>query len=142
MDGQESDELLDEVAAIYAGHTDPERLVDAFRRAVLLCPTEDREPLAVDDRGITWLLAFTTPAALARWAVARGDGAVTWEFARIDGALLLDVAAPEVGSPCGVAVDVGSDRPLLLPPVRGIVPDRAAVDEKNGAVSARRSVGL
>ncbi|MBF9070476.1 SseB family protein [Streptacidiphilus sp. NEAU-YB345] len=127
---------------MYAGRTAPGCLMDTFRRAVLLCPTEDREPLAVDDRGITWLLAFTTPAALARWAVARGDGAAPWEFARIDGARLLDVAAPEAGSPCGVAVDVGSDRPLLLPPVRGIVPDRVAVDEKNGAIAARRRVGL
>lgn len=45
------------------------------------------------------------------------------------GARLLDVAIPAMPVPYGVALDVGSEgQGALFPPVRGIVPDAAAVD--------------
>lgn len=41
---------------------------------------------------------------------------------------MLDVAVREVGVPAGIAIDAAGSRPMLLPPVRGIVPDDVAVD--------------
>ncbi|KUN82724.1 hypothetical protein AQJ66_21535, partial [Streptomyces bungoensis] len=101
-----------------------------FRRTPVLVPVDDDEvPLTADHGGLRWILAFSTEAALARFAVARGEGEREWAYQRVLGARLLDVAVPAVGVPCGVALDAGSgDEGVLFPPVTGIVPDAAAVD--------------
>ncbi|MEV0266269.1 hypothetical protein AB0I49_33680 [Streptomyces sp. NPDC050617] len=58
-----------------------------------------------------------------------GSGGVAdWEYRTVLGARLLDVVVPAVGVPAGVALDVGSERPMMFPPVVGIVPDAVAVD--------------
>lgn len=89
--------------------------------------------------GVRWLYAFTSPIELNRFARARAEAGTDagWANGRIRywtvlGSRLLDVAVPaavaETRTPAGVAVDVGGVRPLLLPPLSGIVPDRVAVD--------------
>lgn len=45
------------------------------------------------------------------------------------GARLLDETLAEIGVPCGVAVDVGSEGAFLLPPARGVVPGHVVVTE-------------
>jgi hypothetical protein len=76
---------------------------------------------------------------LERFARARVEAGTDpgWASGRIRywtvlGSRLLDVAVPaavtEARIPTGVAVDVGGVRPLLLPPVSGIVPGPVAVD--------------
>lgn len=97
---------------------------------------EARQPAGLytaEQGGVRWLLAFSDEAALARFAVARGEGARSWPYQSILGARLLDVAVPaiaEPGSPCGVAVDAadGAADAVLFPPVAGVVPDAVAVD--------------
>lgn len=86
-------------------------------------------PLTVEWGGVRWILAFSDEAALARFAVARGEGGHEWAYRRVLGARLLDVAVPAVGVACGVALDAadGEDG-VLFPPVTGIVPAAAAVD--------------
>ncbi|MFH8981157.1 hypothetical protein [Streptomyces varsoviensis] len=98
--------------------------------------------LSVDFGGIRWICAFTDEAALARFAATRGgngsgagnasggtDASSTdWEYRTVLGARLLDVVVPAVGVPAGVALDVGSEHPMMFPPVVGIVPDAVAVD--------------
>ncbi|MFI5972696.1 hypothetical protein [Streptomyces sp. NPDC051452] len=115
-----------------------------FRRSSVLVPVDaltgggDREaPLTVDVGGIRWILAFTGEAALARYAVARGEAERNWRYWRVWGAALLDAAVPTVaesGMPCGVLVDVADgEHGRVLPPVVGVVPEGVAVD---GPVSA------
>nr|WP_078972990.1 hypothetical protein [Streptomyces sp. MMG1533] len=105
-------------------------LLGEFRRTAVLVPvTEDESPLTGDYDGTRWICAFSDESALARFAIARGEGSREWAYRRVLGARLLDVAIPAVGVPCGVALDVGSEgEGVLFPPVVGIVPDAAAVD--------------
>ncbi|WP_232247288.1 SseB family protein [Kitasatospora azatica] len=105
------------IEAVYAGRGDSAELVDLLRSATVLCPLVDGEPLVAELGSIQWIYAFTDEAALARFAVARGDGDREWDFARIEGDLLLDVAVPALDGPGGVAVNVGSPAPMSFPSV-------------------------
>ncbi|MFI6940943.1 hypothetical protein ACIBI4_16835 [Streptomyces sp. NPDC050418] len=105
-----------------------------FRRTAVLVPYAGEADgvqslLTGDMGGVRWIFAFSNEAALARFALARGEGAREWQYRRILGARLLDVAVPAAGVPCGVALDC-ADGPdgVVFPPVRGITPDEAAVD--------------
>ena len=105
-------------------------LLGEFRRTAVLVPTdEDDAPLVGDFGGIRWIYAFSNESALARFAIARGEGGREWPYQRLPGARLLDATVPAVGVPCGVALDVGTEgEGVLFPPVTGIVPEAAAVD--------------
>ena len=105
-------------------------LLGEFRRTAVLVPTDpDNAPLVGDFGGIRWIYAFSNESALARFAIARGEGGREWPYQRLLGARLLDAAVPAVGVPCGVALDVGTEgEGVLFPPVTGIVPEAAAVD--------------
>ncbi|OIJ67516.1 hypothetical protein [Streptomyces mangrovisoli] len=104
--------------------------LEAFRETAVLVPVRDNGWLTADFGGVRWILAFSDEAALARYALARGEGREEWAYQTVLGARLLDVAVPEAGLPCGVALDAadGAERALLLPPVTGIVPDACAVN--------------
>ena len=114
-------------------------LLGEFRRTAVLVPLDaDEFPLTADHGGIRWILAFSNESALARFAIARGEGEREWAYQRVLGARLLDAGVPAVGVPCGVALDAASgDEGVLFPPVAGIVPDAAAVDR---AVGTREGV--
>jgi hypothetical protein len=105
-------------------------LLGLFRRASVLVPVdEDDVPLTADYGGVRWIHAFSNERALARFALARDEAGREWAYQRWLGARLLDAGVPAVGTPCGVALDVGSEgEGALFPPVRGIVPDAVAVD--------------
>ncbi|MFF6785617.1 hypothetical protein [Streptomyces sp. NPDC012510] len=105
-------------------------LLGEFRRTAVLVPlSDDGDPLTGEYGGIRWIYAFSDEPALARFAIARGEGAREWTYDRVLGARLLDVAIPAMPVPYGVALDVGSEgQGALFPPVKGIVPDAAAVD--------------
>ncbi|WP_420803500.1 hypothetical protein [Streptomyces naphthomycinicus] len=115
-------------------------LLGEFRRTAVLVPldTETGGPLTADHGGVRWFYAFSTEQALARFALARGDGEREWAYQRWLGARLLDAAVPAVGVPCGVALDCadGADGGVLFPPVRGVVPDAVAVDLDGGTGDA------
>lgn len=111
-------------------------LLGEFRRSPVLVPLgegpgpdDERGFLTADLNGIRFILAFSDERALARYAVARGEAAREWTYRTVLGARLLDAAVPAAGVPCGVALDCadGEDG-MVFPPVRGIVPDEAAVD--------------
>jgi hypothetical protein len=122
----EADGFGEQIAGYWSGHGDPQALVGEFRATRVLCPLTDRGELwSAQWEGVSWLYAFTSEQSLARFARARDAGAQRWEFARIEGGRLLDLGVPALDGPAGVAVDVGSARPMLFPPVAGIVPDRA-----------------
>jgi hypothetical protein len=109
--------LATEIARVHSGTIDASRLVAAFREAIVVLPTDGADALlTVDDHGIHWLTAFTDTAALARFAAARGDAGRTWSYVTTRGARVLDTVLPAMNRPAGVAVDVGSPRPVFLPP--------------------------
>ncbi|MGC9443207.1 hypothetical protein, partial [Streptomyces sp. WG5] len=105
-------------------------LLEAFRDTAVLVPLRSDGWLTVDFGGVRWILAFSDESALARYALARDEADLEWTYQTVLGAKLLDVAVPEAGVPCGVALDAadGAEHALLLPPVTGIVPDAFAVD--------------
>jgi hypothetical protein len=112
-------------------------LLGEFRRTPVLVPlgeepgdVDELSMLTADFNGIRFILAFSDEQALARYAQARGKYAREWAYRTVLGAKLLDVAVPAAGVPCGVALDCADapDGGMVFPPVRGIVPDGAAVD--------------
>ncbi|WP_086805033.1 hypothetical protein [Streptomyces caniscabiei] len=105
-------------------------LLGEFRRTAVLVPlSEDGAPLTGEFGGIRWIYTFSDEPSLVRFALARGEGVRERTYDRVLGARLLDVAIPAMPGPYGVALDVGSEgQGALFPPVRGIVPDAAAVD--------------
>lgn len=105
------------------------RLLGEFRRTAVLVPFDAYGSLwTADQNGVRWICAFSDEEALARFALAQGDGARTWTYRTILGARLLDVMVPMLPGPAGVALDAGSTDGVLFPPVAGIVPDHVAVD--------------
>ena len=123
-------DLSDLVETVRAGGGAGAAMVDAFRATPVLVPRDRTGRLAAADAGgIRWVFAFSTPAELARWALARGgDGDAEQPYVTILGRRLLTVAPAAADRPVGVALDVAGDRPMLLPPMRGIVPDELALD--------------
>ncbi|WP_432148339.1 SseB family protein [Streptomyces sp. bgisy029] len=105
------------------------RLLGEFRRTAVLVPFDEHGSLwTADQNGVRWICAFSDDEALARFALAQGDGAREWTYRTILGARLLDVMVPMLPGPAGVALDAGSTDGVLFPPVAGIVPDHVAVD--------------
>ncbi|MFI5723041.1 SseB family protein [Streptomyces cyaneofuscatus] len=105
------------------------RLLGEFRRTAVLVPFDAYGSLwTADQNGVRWICAFSDEEALARFALAQGDGAREWTYRTILGARLLDVMVPMLPGPAGVALDAGSTDGALFPPVAGIVPDHVAVD--------------
>ncbi|MFD4699201.1 SseB family protein [Streptomyces niveus] len=105
-------------------------LLGEFRRSAVLVPLDAGGDLWSADRGgVRWICAFSDEAALARFAVARGEAGREWTYQSVLGARLLDVLVPLLPGPAGVALDAGSgEGGVLFPPVVGVVPDAVAVD--------------
>ncbi|GAA2934716.1 hypothetical protein GCM10020221_33110 [Streptomyces thioluteus] len=121
--------LREELAALYEGRAEPPEVLGKFRRTAVLVPLDARGGLwTAAHEGVWWIHAFSDEAALSRFALNRAAAGEDWEYVTILGARLLDVVIPAVGEPAGAAVDVGSDRPFLLPPLAGVVPEAAAVN--------------
>lgn len=140
----------DQADEVSRGRQQFARLLDEFRCAAVLVPLDPHGSLwTADHGGVRWICAFSDEHALARFAHARGDAGREWEYRTVRGERLLDEMVPKLPGPAGVALDAGSADGVLFPPVRGIVPDVAAVDlalNQNGPNSecgspARRGLG-
>jgi hypothetical protein len=122
-------DLAAQIAAVHAGQGDPDRLIARFRDALLLVPLGPRTTILVSDQGgIRWLPAFTSESELARYSVVRDEGDQECRYITVRGARILDEFLAAIGGACGVAIDIAGDRPMMLPPVLGIVPDAIAMD--------------
>ncbi|MEP9382597.1 hypothetical protein [Nocardioides sp. KR10-350] len=94
---------------------------DAFRRALresvlYVLPWNDDDLMCADQGGIRWVYAFTSALNVAAYALARGarpDVPVDYLTVRAD--RLLDEAVPALGVPAGLAIDIGSEQPMLVP---------------------------
>ncbi|MFI9719126.1 SseB family protein [Streptomyces sp. NPDC052396] len=139
--------LTYELTTLYAQEGNPKALVGEFRRTRVLVPVHEGsgDLMSLTQHGICWLLAFTDEAALARFALARtpdGTEPRDIEYRTAHGARLLDVAIPALGVPAGVALDIAGPRPMLFPPVLGIVPDACAVDNPDLRVTPEEAARL
>jgi hypothetical protein len=114
-------------------------LVGEFRRSAVLVPIVDGGVMTAVHGGVRWIYAFSDESALGRFAVARGaTPEEAWEYRVVRGARLLDTIVPSMGVPAGIAVDVADDDgAMLFPPVKGLVPDGAAVDGTGAAPVGR-----
>ncbi|MFF7328568.1 hypothetical protein [Streptomyces sp. NPDC008150] len=122
-------DLAERIGERRDGVGDPRALVGELRRAVLLVPLVGGELWAEWAGGIRWVCAFTGEVALARFALARGEGQVPWDYAALLGARIVDEIVPVLDGPTGIAVDVATEGgAMFFPPVTGIVPDAVAVD--------------
>ncbi|MCZ4100243.1 MULTISPECIES: SseB family protein [unclassified Streptomyces] len=125
--------LTCEMEGMYRGNGDPTALVDAFRRAAVLVPVTGGGLWSAAMGGVRWIYGFSSEVALARFALTQETSELSdWEYMTVFGARLLDVVIPAVQEPAGVALDVGSDRPMIFPPVMGIVPNAVALDARAG----------
>ncbi len=111
----------------------PGRLA-GFRSRLVLVPFDERGGLWTSQfGGLDWICAFSDEETLARFARVRGEAERVWEYHRVRGEHLLDGVIPALDFPCGVALDAAGPDGVVFPPVRGIVPDTAALD---GGVAA------
>ena len=128
-------------ADVAAGKQEVLEFLTEFRQTAVLVPFDDKGALwSAEAGGIRWILAFSDEKALTRLARARDDldipqlattvdeGKQTWDYRKVRGSRLLDSVIPAVGRPCGVALDAGSKGGTVLPPVAGIVPEKATVE--------------
>jgi hypothetical protein len=121
--------LRGKIAGVWDGFGRGEALVEEFRRGVVLLPMVGESGVLTGDYGgVRWVYAFTAVAELAAFAAARGVGDEECRYLTVRGARLLDALGSLVAAPAGVAVDVAGRRPMMFPPVRGIVADEFAVD--------------
>ncbi|UNO41080.1 SseB family protein [Streptomyces sp. MST-110588] len=133
--------LADEIAGMRAGNGNPAAMIGEFRRTPVLVPLADDSLMSAEWNGIRWLLAFSDEDALMRYAAGKGlaPGA-SWEYVTVRGARLLDVVIPAIEGPTGVALDAGSEHGMVFPPLKGIVPEAAALDRhENGDENGGRS---
>ncbi|MFF7458226.1 hypothetical protein [Kitasatospora sp. NPDC008115] len=121
--------LVHQVRMLRAGVGDPAVMLAQFRLSALLVPRWGEESVwTADGDGLRWILAFTSEAELATFAQAKGLPVEGFPYITVLGSRLLDVAVPELGRPGGIALDVTGAEPMLFPPMRGVVPDIAAID--------------
>ncbi|WP_380283334.1 hypothetical protein [Kitasatospora purpeofusca] len=121
--------LVHHIRMLRAGVGDPAVMLAQFRLSALLVPRWGEEAVwSADEGGLRWILAFTSEAELASFARTKGLPVEGLPYLTVLGSRLLDVAVPELGRPGGVALDIAGPEPMLFPPMRGIVPDAAAID--------------
>ena len=115
--------LRTEIQLVRGGVGDAASFDRSLRESVLYVLRWSETALLTGDQdGVRWLYAFTSVRDLARYAAARGaDESVDVDFMTVRADRILEVALPELvssaGMPVGLAIDVGSSSPMLLPPV-------------------------
>lgn len=66
--------------------------------------------------GVEWVLAFSSVAEVARYALAKGaDPAEEVDYLSVTGEHLVEQVLPGWGRPAGVAFDVAGAEPFLMP---------------------------
>ncbi|GAA4880979.1 hypothetical protein [Kitasatospora terrestris] len=121
--------LLHQLRMMHAQVGDPSLLVAELRAALLYLPHDGRGQVwSGDQGGIRWIYAFSGEEEMAAFAEQRGFQEAELPYLTVRGSRLLEVGTAAAGVPAGVALDAAGRTPMLFPPVRGIVPDEAAVD--------------
>jgi hypothetical protein len=104
------------LAEFHAQRLDIAEVLAALEASILLTPVLDGSHLLVgQDRDVTWVPTFTAEEQLRRYVHLRGEADRPWRYRRFPGAQLLGPVLEGITSPCGLAIDVAGQHPLLLP---------------------------
>lgn len=108
------------LAEFHSQRLDITAVLATLETSTLLAPVPDGAHLLVgQSRGVTWIPAFTSEDQLRRYAMLRCEADRPWQYRRIPGDQLLgavlDIVIDTVPGPCGLAIDVAGQHPLLLP---------------------------
>lgn len=120
--------LRTEIQLVRGGVGDAASFDRSLRESVLYVLRWSETALLTGDQdGVRWIYAFTSVRDLARYAAVRGaDESAEVDFMTVRADRLLEVAFPElassIGLPVGLALDIGSTSPMLVP----AFPDDAA----------------
>lgn len=135
--------LRTEIQLVRGGVGDAASFDRSLRESVLyLLRWSETELLTGNQDGVRWLYAFTNIRDLARYAAVRGaDETADIDFMTVRADRLLDAALPELaassGMPAGLALDIGSSAPMLVPSIpaaeAGAADDAAAGDVDGAA---------
>ncbi len=94
-------------------------VIRAFRESRVFVLADGAGVRSVDHGGLRWVLAFSGEAAVRTYLTARGEQPVgPVNYLAMYGRRLLDDFLPAADLPAGVALDLGAERPMLIPPVR------------------------
>lgn len=113
--------LRTEIQLVRGGVGDAASFDRSLRESVLYVMRWSETALVTGDQdGVRWLYAFTSLRDLARYAALRGaDETAEVDFLTVRADRLLEVALPELasstGMPVGLALDIGSNAPMLVP---------------------------
>jgi hypothetical protein len=113
--------LRTEIQLVRGGVGDAASFDRSLRESVLYVMRWSETALVTGDQdGVRWLYAFTSMRHLARYAALRGaDETAEVDFLTVRADRLLEVALPELASsaglPVGLALDIGSSAPMLVP---------------------------
>lgn len=94
---------------------------DALQRAVhdsvlYVLPLGEESLMCSAMGGVDWVLAFTSVAEVARYALAKGaDPGEEVDYLSVTGEHLVEQVLPGWGRPAGVAFDVAGAEPFLMP---------------------------
>lgn len=104
------------LAEFHGQRLDITAVLTALKTSTLLTPVPDGFHLLVgQSRGITWVPTFTSEEQLRRYAILRCEADRPWQYRRIPGDQLLSAVLDGIPSPCGLAIDIAGQHPLLLP---------------------------
>jgi SseB protein N-terminal domain len=109
--------LVHALDRLHSGGGGGREVVAAFRATRVLVLLADGDVRAVERDGLRWVLAFSDEPAIRGFLAARDEhpsGLV--DYLVMYGRRLLDDFLPAADAPTGVALDLGSDRPMLFPP--------------------------
>lgn len=130
--------LRTEIQLVRGGVGDAASLDRSLRESVLYVLRLSETALVTGDQdGVRWLYAFTSMRDLARYAALRGaDETAEVDFLTVRADRLLEVALPELasstGMPVGLALDIGSSAPMLVPAGPADVETAVASDGTSG----------
>lgn len=130
--------LRTEIQLVRGGVGDAASFDRSLRESVLyVLRWSETELVTGDQDGVRWLYAFTSVRDLARYAALRdADETAEVDFLTVRADRLLEVALPELASstglPVGLAIDIGSSAPMLVPPMPADA-ETATADDTDGA---------
>ena len=108
-------------------------VVDVLRETEVLVglagAVEAPELSFVDFKGSAWVSVFSSPQAMASFFRSAGRGEEKLRFGGLRGSELLDEVWPQLPRGTGLVLDPGSPHVLALPPIAGLAPDSAALEE-------------
>ena len=112
-----------EVRAYLSGFGDPPKLYAALREAQLSVPLDVHGRLfTVQQAGLPWMLAFTTPQRLRDFADLTERDAAEITYLDVEGQSLIEDVLDKAPEPTGLVVDPMTPMQMTFPPLKDFTP--------------------